>query len=53
MLTFLYSYDIITLEVMEVEPMKVKKLPIDYVVDKELLRLLAEANSKYCEFLKI
>ena len=50
MLTFLYSYDIITLEVMEVEPMKVKKLPIDYVVDKELLRLLAEANSKYGEY---
>ena len=35
---------------MEVEPMKVKKLPIDYVVDKELLRLLAEANSKYGEY---
>ncbi len=50
MFTFLYSYDIITLEVMEVEPMKVKKLPIDYVVDKELLRLLAEANSKYGEY---
>ena len=30
--------------------MKVKKLPIDYVVDKELLRLLAEANSKYGEY---
>ena len=50
MFTFLYSYDIITLEVMEVEPMKVKKLPIDYVVDKELIRLLAEANSKYGEY---
>ena len=27
------------------EPMKVEKLPVDYVMDKELLRLLAEANS--------
>ena len=32
------------------EPMKVEKLPVDYVMDKELLRLLAEANSKYAEY---
>ena len=32
------------------EPYKVKKLPLDYKVDKDLLRLLAEANEKYGEY---
>ena len=32
------------------EPIKVKKLPIEYNSDKELLRLLAEANEKYGEY---
>ena len=32
---------------MRMEPIKVKKLPIEYNFDKELLRLLAEANEKY------
>ena len=32
------------------EPLKVKKLPIEYAVDKELLSLLAEANLKYGEY---
>lgn len=32
------------------KPYKVEKLPLDYKVDKELLRLLAEANSKYGEY---
>lgn len=39
-----------TLEVISVEPMKVKRLAMDYVMDKELLRLLADANSKYAEY---
>ena len=29
------------------EPMKVEKLPINYNIDKELLRLIAEANERY------
>ena len=29
------------------EPIKVNKLPIDYNMEKDLLRLLAEANEKY------
>ena len=32
------------------EPYKVKKLLLDYKVDKDLLRLLAEANEKYGEY---
>lgn len=32
------------------EPMKVKYLPIEYEMDKELLKLLAEANAKYGEY---
>ena len=32
------------------EPIKVNKLPIDYNMDKDLLRLLAEANEKYGEY---
>lgn len=32
------------------ESIKVKKLPIEYNSDKELLRLLAEANEKYGEY---
>lgn len=32
------------------EPIKVNKLPIEYNFDKDLLRLLAEANEKYGEY---
>ncbi|MGN0350935.1 MAG: Fic family protein [Roseburia sp.] len=32
------------------EPYKASKLPIEYKIDKELLRLLAEANEKYGEY---
>lgn len=32
------------------EPMKVKKLPIEYNIDKELLILISEANAKYGEY---
>ncbi|MBQ8380184.1 MAG: Fic family protein [Clostridia bacterium] len=32
------------------EPIKVKKLPIEYNIDKELLRLISEANEKYGEY---
>ncbi len=32
------------------EPIKVNKLPIEYNMDKELLKLLAEANEKYGEY---
>ena len=32
------------------EPIKVKKLPLEYNLDKELLKLLAEANEKYGEY---
>ena len=32
------------------EPIKVKKLPIEYNSDKELLRLLAESNEKYGKY---
>jgi len=32
------------------EPIKVKKLPINYDIDKELLKLIAEANEKYGEY---
>lgn len=32
------------------QPMKVKELPIDYVIDKELLKLVSEANAKYGEY---
>ena len=35
---------------MKMEPIKVKKLPIEYNLDKELLKLLAEANEKYGEY---
>ena len=31
-------------------PMKVKELPITYDIDKELLKLIAEANEKYGEY---
>jgi len=30
--------------------MQVKELPIDYKIDKELLKLLSEANVKYGEY---
>lgn len=32
------------------EPMKVKELPIEYSIDKELLKLISEANEKYGEY---
>ena len=32
------------------EPYKAKKLPLEYKIDKELLRLLAEANEKYGQY---
>lgn len=32
------------------KPYKVKKLPIEYHIDKELLSLIAEANQKYVEY---
>ena len=32
------------------EPIKVTKLPIEYTMDKDLLKLLAEANEKYGEY---
>lgn len=32
------------------EPYKAKKLPIEYKIDKEMLRLTAEANAKYGEY---
>lgn len=32
------------------EPIKVKELPIEYTIDKDLLRLISEANSKYGEY---
>lgn len=35
---------------MKMEPIKVKKLTVEYNFDKELLRLLAEANEKYGEY---
>ena len=30
------------------EPFKAKLLPIEYNIDKELLKLIAEANEKWC-----
>ena len=32
------------------EPIKVNELPIEYKIDKELLKLLSEANEKYGEY---
>ncbi len=32
------------------EPIKVKRLPIEYNIDKELLTLISEANQKYGEY---
>ena len=32
------------------EPFKAKLLPIEYNIDKELLKLIAEANEKYGEY---
>lgn len=32
------------------EPMKVDKLPVNYNIDKELVRLISEANEKYGEY---
>ena len=35
---------------MDMEAIKVKKLPIEYNIDKDLLKLLAEANEVYGEY---
>ena len=35
---------------MKMEPIKVNELPIEYKIDKELLKLLSEANEKYGEY---
>lgn len=32
------------------EPFKAKLLPMEYNIDKELLKLIAEANEKYGEY---
>ena len=32
------------------QPFKAKTLPIEYKIDKEMLRLIAEANVKYGEY---
>lgn len=32
------------------EPYKASKLPMDYKIDKERLKLIAEANAKYGEY---
>lgn len=32
------------------EPYKAKLMPLEYAIDKEMLRLIAEANSKYGEY---
>ncbi len=37
-------------EVMKMEPIRVKELPIEYSIDKDLLRLISEANAKYGEY---
>ena len=37
---------------MKMEPFKLKELPIEYNIDKELLKLLSEANEKYKSYLK-
>ena len=34
----------------KVKPYQAKKLPIEYKLDKELLKLIAEANKKYGEY---
>ena len=35
---------------MKMEPFKLKELPIEYNINKELLKLLSEANEKYGEY---
>ena len=32
------------------EPYKAKKMPLEYKIDKEMLRLISEANVKYGEY---
>ena len=34
----------------KMEPYKAKPMPIEYHIDKEMLRLIAEANVKYGEY---
>lgn len=43
--TFILIYAILKLVII-MEPMKVKELPIEYKIDKDLLKLLSEANVK-------
>ena len=50
MFTLSFFYVIICVEVLKMEPIKVKELPIEYTIDKDLLRLISEANSKYGEY---
>lgn len=32
------------------EPYKVSKMPLEYKIDKEMLRLISDANVKYGEY---
>ena len=32
------------------EPYQAKTMPLEYLIDKEMLRLIAEANVKYGEY---
>ena len=38
------------IDILKTEPFKLKELPIEYNIDKELLKLLSEANEKYGEY---
>ena len=40
----------ICIEVNYMEPIKVNELPMTYNIDKDLLRLISEANEKYGEY---
>ena len=35
------------------EPYKAKKMPLEYKIDKELLKLIAEANVKYGDIIPL
>ena len=35
---------------MFMEPYKAKQMPLEYKIDKEMLRLISEANVKYGEY---
>ena len=32
------------------QPFQAKKMPLEYTIDKEMLRLISEANEKYGEY---